>query len=375
MIRILFVDHAEALGGAERSLLLLLEHLDKTRFFPVLACNPGPLADAARGLGVQVELVSMSRLRKDITAPLRLWRGTRALIRLIRREQMDLVHSNVMRASLYAGLAAWLTARPLIWHVRDVFAPGAYVRWMDHRAAVIIAISAATADPLPQSKLIHLIPNGVDVADFDLPPDTRESVRRELDLSATAPVVGIVGRLRPWKGQRDFLRAMALVRERYPQARFLIVGGNIFGGEEGYRVELETLARELGLGEAALFTGQRDDLPALLSALDVLVHCSIEPEPFGRVIIEGMAARLPVVAYQHGGAGEIIVEQETGLLVPPGDVQALGQAVAELLADPARVEWLGQAGRRRVEERYDVRPLTRRVEDVFTSIAQKRGKG
>lgn len=375
MIRILFVDHAEALGGAERSLLLLLEHLDKPRFFPILACNPGPLAEAARGLGVQVELVSMLRLRREITAPLRLWLGTRALIRLIRRERIDLVHSNVMRASLYASLAAWLAARPLIWHVRDVFAPGAYVRWMDHRAAVIIAISEATADPLPQSKLIHLIPNGVDVADFDLPPGTREQMRGELGLSATTPVVGLVGRLRPWKGQRDFLRAMTLVRERYPQARFLIVGGNIFGGDEGYRAELERLAQELGLGEATLFTGQREDLPALLSALDVLVHCSVEPEPFGRVIIEGMAARLPVVAYRHGGAGEIIVAQETGLLVPPGDVQALGQAVAELLGDPARAERLGQAGRRRVEGRYDVRPLTRRVEDVFTSIAQKRGKG
>ncbi|NLG50318.1 MAG: glycosyltransferase [Chloroflexi bacterium] len=375
MIRILFVDHAEALGGAERSLLLLLEHLDRTRFQPVLACNSGPLADAARGLGVQVEPVPMPRLRREAAAPMRLWQGTRALIRLVRRERIDLVHSNVMRASFYASLAAWLTGRPLIWHVRDVFAPGAYVRWMDHRAAVIIAISEATANPLPPGKLIHLIPNGVDVAEFDLPLGTRERVRRELQLEAAAPVVGLVGRLRPWKGQRDFLRAMALVRERHPQARFLVVGGSIFGGDEGYRAELEALARELGLGEAALFTGQREDLPALLSALDVLVHCSVEPEPFGRVMIEGMAARLPVVAYRHGGAGEIVVDQETGLLVPPGDVQALGQAVAALLADPVQAERLGLAGRRRVEERYDVRPLTRRVEHVFASIAQKWGKG
>jgi len=375
MIRILFVDHAEALGGAERSLLLLLEHLDRTRFQPVLACNSGPLADAARGLGVQVEPVPMPRLRREAAAPMRLWQGTRALIRLVRRERIDLVHSNVMRASFYASLAAWLTGRPLIWHVRDVFAPGAYVRWMDHRAAVIIAISEATANPLPPGKLIHLIPNGVDVAEFDLPLGTRERVRRELQLEAAAPVVGLVGRLRPWKGQRDFLRAMALVRERHPQARFLVVGGSIIGGDEGHPAELEALARELGLGEAALFTGQREDLPALLSALDVLVHCSVEPEPFGRVMIEGMAARLPVVAYRHGGAGEIVVDQETGLLVPPGDVQALGQAVAALLADPVQAERLGLAGRRRVEERYDVRPLTRRVEHVFASIAQKWGKG
>jgi len=374
VIRILFVDHAQALGGAEYSLLLLLEHLDRRRFNPVLACNKGRLAEQARSLDVQVVIVPMPRLRKTLAAPIRLGRGVATLVRVIRRSGIDLVHSNTMRASFYAALAARCARCPLLWHVRDIYEPGAYVRWMSGRSAGIIATSMATAEALPDGVSLAIVPNGVDLGAFDRHYGNGDTVRRGWGVSLSAPLVGIVGRLRPWKGQGAFIRAMAVVRQAHPQARYVVIGGTVFEGGKDYGEELVTLAEDIGLGDSLVFAGQRDDLVAVLSALDVMVHCSISPEPFGRVMIEGMAARLPIVAYDQGGASEIVVAGETGLLVPPGEVRALGKAVVTLLDDRELARCLGDAGRRRVEQHYDVRSLTRRIEDVIASCAT-RGEG
>ena len=365
----MFVDHAPAMGGAEHSLLLLLKHLDRTRFQPLLACNPGPLAEAARACGVAVYQVPMPRLRREWAAPWRLAGGVRALACLIRRERVDLVQCNVMRASFYAALAAQITGRPLVWHVRDILAPGAYVRWMARRSALVIAVSRAAARPLPKDALVEVVSNGVDVAAYARQPEAGRSLRRAWGVPETCPLVGLVGRLEPWKGQADFMRAMALVSRFYPTARYALVGGTIFGGGDAYRNELEILARELGLSECLVMAGQREDLPAVYSALDVLVHCSVEPEPFGRVMIEGMAAGLPLVAYDTGGASEIVLPGETGLLVPPRDTQALAKGVMALLADPAHARQLGKAGHRRAQQVYDVRALTRQIEVLLAAAA------
>jgi len=374
VIRVLFVDHAQALGGAEYSLLLLLEHLDCRRFSPILACNEGRLAEQARSLDVQVVIVPMPRLRKTLAAPIRLGRAVATLVRVIRRSDVDLVYSNTMRASFYAALAARYARCPLLWHVRDIYKPGAYVRWMSGLSAGIIATSMATARVVPDGAALHLVPNGVDLQAFDRYYSSGDIVRQEWGISLSAPLVGIVGRLRPWKGQGAFIRAMAVVRQAHPQARYVVVGGTVFEGDESYREELAALAEDVGLGDSLVFAGQRDDLAAVLSALDVMVHCSISPEPFGRVMIEGMAARLPIVAYDQGGASEIVVAGETGLLVPPGEVRALGKAVVALLDDCDLARRLGDAGRRRVEQHYEVGSLTRRIEDIIASCAT-RGEG
>jgi len=148
MIRVLYVDHAEALGGAEHSLLLLLKHLDRERFQPLLACNHGPLAEAAAALDVPVFPVEMPRIRGEPLGPVRLLRGGLALSNIIRRQRVDIVHSNVMRASFYAALAAKLSGRPLVWHVRDIHRPSErwYTRLMCRLARRVIAISQAVEE-------------------------------------------------------------------------------------------------------------------------------------------------------------------------------------------------------------------------------------
>jgi glycosyltransferase involved in cell wall biosynthesis len=369
-VRVLLVDHAEPLGGAERSLLLLLKHLDRQRFQPLLACNHGPLAEAAAAMIMDVIPVEMPRIRGEPLGPLRVLRGGLALAAVIRRQRVDIVHSNVMRASFYAALAAKLSRRPLVWHVRDIHPPSErwYTRLMCRLARRVIAISQAVAAPLPCPAKAAVVYNGLDLEEYPTGLDG-DAARAELGLPANAPLAAIVGRLRAWKGQERFLRAAAMVAQQLPQARFLVIGGSIFAGGEAYEVGLRQLAAELGLAERVIFTGHREDLPRLLAALDVLVHCS-DAEPFGRVLIEGMAARRPVVAFADGAVPEIVLHGETGLLVEPGDARALVAAMIELLSDRERARRLGAAGRARVERHFTAAQTAHAIEAVYDLALQ-----
>ncbi|NLG29418.1 MAG: oligosaccharide flippase family protein, partial [Chloroflexi bacterium] len=367
-VSVLFVDHAEALGGAEHSLLLLLAHLDRARFRPVLACNPGRLAEEARALDVQVAEVAMPRLQRELRGPVRLARGVRDLVRVLQNERIEVVYCNTVRSSVYAALAAQIAGRPLLWQVHDILRPSVYLGWMARRAERVVAVSEAAAAPLrsalPSQLPVVVIPNSVELAPCARRGEGRERVRQLWGVSADAPVIGLVGRLEPWKGQADFVRSMAIVSAHWPAARFVIVGGAIFGEREAYRRELEQLVDELGLNETLVLAGHQDDVAGVYAALDLLVHCSAEPEPFGRVLIEGMAAELPAVAYAAGGVVEIVVHGETGLLVPFRDTRALAEAVLTLLRSPEVARRMGAAGRQRVERMHDARALTRQAEDV-----------
>jgi glycosyltransferase involved in cell wall biosynthesis len=365
VFKILYVDHASALGGAEYSLLLLLKHLDRKAFIPLLACREGLLAQEARALGIQVEIVPLERLR-GVHNPFllfgRYWRGVSSLRAVIERERVELVHSNVMRASLYAAAAAKLTGVLFLWHVRDIHTERWY-SWLFCRLADrVIATSQAVARSLPCSSKMEAIPNGVEVEIFD-PHLESFPFRQELGLASDVPLVGIVGRIRPWKGQTLFLEAASQVASQNSQVRFLVVGETIFPGRN-YLEELKELAQRLGLGERVIFTGYRQDIPRVLASLDILVHCS-QAEPFGRVLIEGMAMSKPIVAFTDGATPEIVKDGETGLLVPPGDVGALAQAILNLLGNEEQRQEMGRRGQERVKANFDVRPLTRRIEEIY----------
>lgn len=366
---ILFVDHAPALGGAEHSLLVLLEHLDRVRWRPHLACTGGPVAERAAALNVPVHVVPMPRLRGSPIAAWHLARGSVDLARIVRREDVALLHSNVMRASFYAAAAARLTSRPLVWHVRDIFGERWYMRLMCKLSARAVAVSGAAAAPLPCRRKTVIVPNGLDPSRFDSTLDGRP-FRAELQIPDDAPVVGCVGRLQDWKGQDRVLQAAALVARQRPDARFVVIGATLFPSRRDYLGELRALAARLGLGDRVIFTGYRDDMPSALAGLDVLVHAA-EGEPFGRVLIEAMAMARPVIAFASGGVPEIVIDGEGGRLVSPGDVEALAAAVLALLADSEYRRSVGQRGRARVLSHFDARRLTQRIEAEYDSVLRK----
>lgn len=375
---ILFLDHAAALGGAERSLLLLLGRLDRARWRPHLACAPGLLAKQAQALGVGVWQFGFPRLRRSPIFLLDWLQGAEAIARHARAIGARALYANTVRAAVYAALASARARLPFIWHMRDFWLSEAQPRllWVDGlgkqliaaRAACVVANSRAVAARLP-GRNAAVVYNGIEIEQFDSCMDGSVSsggkFRAQYHLPPDVPLVGMVARLRPWKGQARFLRAMARVIEKLPEARFLIVGGEIFGVEADYERKLHHLANALGLAERVVFTGQLADVRPALAALDVFVHPG-DPEPFGLVNIEAMAMGKPVVAFGHGALPEIVVDGETGLLVPPGEEGALAAAALALLCDPARRGAMGRAGRARVEQCFSAERMVAEIDAILT---------
>lgn len=374
--RVLFLDHASALGGAERSLLLLLNHLNRDCWQPYLACTGGPLAEQAAALGVSIYIVPTPRLRHSLSAALDWLSTARAIARLARRINAALLVANTVRAALYAAPAAHLARVPFVWHMRDFWLSESRPRrlWADvlgkrllcATAACVITNSQSVAAHLPSRRRITVVYNGIERERFD-PAMDGTLFRTRYGIPPDVPLVGTVGRLRPWKGQARFLRLAAQVVRKVPEARFLVVGGEPFGVGDNYPQRLRCLAAELNLADRVAFTGHLNEVRPALAAMDVFVHPG-DPEPFGLVNVEAMAMGKPVVAFAHGALPEIVLNMETGLLVTPEDEATLAEAILTLLRDPARRQAMGRAGRARVEARFTAERMAAEVEGVWQEV-------
>ncbi|MBC7224879.1 MAG: glycosyltransferase family 4 protein, partial [Anaerolineae bacterium] len=334
--RVLYVDHADLMGGAEQSLLLLLRHLDRDQVEPLLACGEDtPLARAAREAGVPVAEVPMGQLR-DRRVPwapaVRLAQGGKILARLARAFGADLLHANVARAAAYAAWASVRAGVPLVWHVRDVHDTRRPDEWLlvqalSRVAEGIVCISRATARPLPAvaRPKVRVVPNGLDPAQFDLARAEPQALRARWGAAPEEVWVGAVGWLAPWKQVEHVVEMAQRVAQECPEARFVVVGEAAAPRYAPYVASLKTRARE-ALGERMRFVGAlpAEAMPSVMAALDLLVHTA-RAEPFGRVLVEAMAMERPVVAYADGGVPEVVSDGETGCLVPPGDVDALAR--------------------------------------------------
>lgn len=351
-LRVAYLGHSAALSGAELGLVELIRALTDVEAHVLLA-EDGPLVDRLRASGAAVELVPLGdrprRLRRAAVRPgLALAPAAVAsagysvrLAQRLRALHPDLVHANTLKALLYGGPAARLAGTPLVWHVHDRVAddylPPLAARLVravaPHVARGVIANSETTlaALGLPQLRaaVVH--------EPVEQPAPDRPAAPRE------AFTVTMVGRLAPWKGQDVFLRAFARAFPAGPE-RAVIVGSALFG-EHAYASSLERLIGQLGLAGRVELRGFRDDVAAELAQTDALVHASVIAEPFGRVVVEGMAAGLPVVAANAGGPTEIVTDGADGLLVQPGDVDELAAALARLAAEPGLRDRLGAAAR------------------------------
>ncbi len=256
-----------------------------------------------------------------------------------RRHNADIIHTNSLKADLYGALAGRLARVPVVWHVRDriepTYLPRPAVRMFRLLArklpAYVVANSQSTLETLflGGARPSAIVPSGIDSDEIG----TRDERVRTED---RGPVrIGIVGRIARWKGQHIFLEAAARVIEAGHDTQFVIVGTPLFG-EESYEEEIRRQVRDSGIESRVEFLGFRKDIPQVLRSLDILVHASTTPEPFGQVVVEGMAAGLPVIGTDGGGVREIITHDKTGLLVPMSDAPALTRALDGLLRDPER---------------------------------------
>lgn len=397
MKTILYLDHTAEMSGGEVALFNLVTALDLTRFTPVVVlASGGPLVGKLLDAGVESHVLpldpSVVGARKDglgASSLLRLVQAARLagyvlrLARWARARRVDLIHTNSLKADVYGGLAGRLAGIPVLWHVRDhvngeylpppvAAAFRALARWLP-TAVVVISESTRRCLQSRPGQPVKVVHDGCALHWFDVPalPERLPPASQAAPVAPASPVVALVGRVAAWKGQHVFLRAAALVPGRRPEVRFRIVGSAMFGEEE-YERNLHALAADLGIEGRVEFLGFRDDVPALLAETDIVVHASTLGEPFGQVVIEGMAAGRPVVATDGGALPEIVTDGETGLLVPPGDADALARALMTLLDDPARARALGAAGRARVRERFTIARTRDRIQTLYDQILMTR---
>jgi glycosyltransferase involved in cell wall biosynthesis len=385
-LRIAILDHTARMGGGEIALLNLARYIDPNRFsLLVILFAEGPLNQKLRDAKIETLIVPLdpriADARKDAIGGKSLARlgdvkrtlqFVRQLAGVLRQQKIDLVHTNSLKSDLLGGLAGRWARIPVIWHIRDRissdYLPKPVAILFRLLARIIpthvIAISYAVLntlrirnadDPAPWvNQRFTVVHDGTEV-----PPLPESTDPNQL-------IVGLVGRISPWKGQHIFLNAIALIRDRFPQARYQIIGSALFS-EGDYEKDIRQLCTTLGLDPIVDFLGFRDDVPALIAKLDLLVHASTVGEPFGQVIIEGMAAGKPIVATRGGGVPEF-VEPGTGTLVPMDDAPALAAAMAGYLADRNLRIQTGQRARQHIIDSFTIARTAEKVQNIYDQM-------
>jgi glycosyltransferase involved in cell wall biosynthesis len=354
------IDSAAEVGGAELSLLPVIERLAAERRVVVLFPGEGPLEAAATAAGATVEpgfrlpasldAVSGSYGGPGLHAVVDGAAQQARLVRTLRRLRPSLVYCNGFRAQVAATIPARLAGARAAWHVRDFARPGALGRaWsgLSRLTSLVLANSAATA----AQPGLGAIRSRVRVAH----PGVDRGIFTARDGEPNGPqTIGMAAHLTPWKGHLRFLDLFATLRAELPELRARIAGGSIYrtAGHDEFAHRVRSEIDRRGLGDAcSLEPVAHSDMPAWLASLHLLVHCPLRPEPFGRALAEALAVGVPVVSASGGGAPEVL--GDAGLLVTPGDDAQLRRSVERLLRDPEQRAALASPGPARAARLFD----------------------
>ena len=354
-------------GGAQESYTGLLLRLDRSRYdVRALSLSAGSAVQRLRALGISVDVLDAA---DDEVA-------VRELAGWLRHNEIDLVHAHMFRAEVIGTRAAVAAGTPVIMatvHSSRVRSPEdiALLASLTPRMDRLIVPSASIEHKVRVEGRIgarfEVIPNGVDLERFATPvPPCR--MRDEFGIPRDAPLVGVVARLEPEKGQRYLVEAMPMILEAAPDAWLAIVGE----GSEADALRAQAASRGGRASGRIIFTGRRDDVSAITADLSVAALPSLR-EAQGISILEAMARRRPVVASAVGGIPEVITDGVDGLLVPPADPAALAAAIGSLLADPSLSERIGEAGYRSVADRFSIDAQVKRTEVVYDEELARAG--
>ncbi|WP_312150819.1 glycosyltransferase family 4 protein [Paenibacillus odorifer] len=370
-----YIDHTAKWSGGEVALFNILTHIGEQIDPLVILAEDGALAERLREKGMDVRIIPLdesirSRGRNAVNlgapaAAFKLLAYGRKLAPLLKAEKVDCVHTNSLKSALYGAIAAKIAGVPLIWHIRD------------HIGAPYLKPIVAKGIRL----LSRLLPNGV-IANSHSTLNALELPRSKKTLvvySAFAKAIGngigmrdqkdfnvlLVGRLAHWKGQHIVLEAAKSFKNE-PRVKFWLAGDALFG-EEAYKQELLQKIKNDELTNVSML-GHVDDIQGLMNTADLLIHTSVTPEPFGQVIVEGMAAGLPVIASNEGGPVEIVVQGETGLLIEPGDAAILADSIKWMLDHPEERRRMADNGMKRVKEHFVIENTVKDIVDYYKGL-------
>lgn len=356
------IDAGTEWRGGQRQSLFLVRELIK-RGYPVeFVVQPGsPLEDKAVEAGLPVLPL---RMRSEFD-PLAVFR----LARRMKKSRCRLAHFHDAHGLAVGSAAARRAGVPLRIISRRVDFPVKSRRKYTQEIDAIIAISEGVrkvllASGIPPS-LVQVIPSGIDFSPFE-GVEPRDFLRREFSFAADEYLVGIVAALEDHKGHTYLLQASKIVKEQAPKVRFIVVGTG------SLKMELDRQTRELGVEDIVFFLGFREDVPRILASLDAFVLSS-HHEGMGSSLLDAMASRLPVVATQAGGIPEVVMNNETGLLVPPRDPEALAQAILQLYRDRPLADRLARRGLEVVRRKFSAEAMAEKVIELYQQLAARKG--
>lgn len=358
---ILYLNHVSNMGGGEWSLFQLMKNLDRNKYKPyLLVQEPGPLSEKAKDIGIETYFLKMRAWRKVKYMPLNYLVTLPKLKILLKDLNIDLVHCNAYRLNPYAVLAAESRGIPCITHIRWFRDRGHIRKFKLNETDILITISKYIASFFPDSDNVEVIYNGIDISKFKHVGSNK--IREEFSISKDDFVIGMVAQLTPRKGHKDFIKAASLVKNELPQAKFLCVGGGILEKHLTLN-DLKEYAREVG-ADNVIFTGQRDDIVDIFHALDCFVLPS-HIEPFGRVILEAMASKIPVIATKSGGPEEIIEHGKNGLLVSKESPGEIADEILRLENNSNFSNFLSNNGFKKVKNEFNIDNYVNQIEKIY----------
>ena len=380
-MHILFIHCTADLYGASRVMLRSISRLiQEGHAAAVILPYSGPLENELLAVGASVHIINVDPVlrKRNLRQPFALWRdirlGKKIYVQLAKELQIDLIVSNTS-VTLLGGWVAKKIKCAHITHVRESYAQmGAlarlYTSFLLQNSDRILCVSKAMALQFPhhaQDKKVCVVHDGFPIEEFESVSQERiGQFKRQFDLEDCL-VVGLVGRIiLQRKGQDVFVRAAALLKQRFPQVQFVIIGG-CYPGNEFHLDNLERLINELGVADQVTLTGEAEDIKAAYAALDISVMASATPEPFGGVTIESMAFSKPVVGTAIGGTPEQIVEGQTGLLVPPNAPHEMAEAIGKLIEDQPLRTSMGLSARKRFENEFLFEPYYEKLSNHYVS--------
>ena len=349
---ILLVSHSSNLSGAPVSLSLLAKNLDISKFNPFFIGPNGPIIEQLKNDGIE-------------TLELK-WPRIFSAFKLIKEKNIDLLHANTY-LSLPSAWAGRIRGIPVISHIREDLSGinNYFVTKEIELVSTRIVLISNWMKSFFKTKKAVVIHNGVNLGDFEKKEST---LRTKLQIGKDIPLIGIIGSIEKRKGIHTLIKSLPEIIKELKNLKLLIVGSPP-GSSKAYLEYLKSLSKILNIEDGIIFLGAREDIPNILSALDVLAVPS-SSEPFGRTVIEAMAASCPVVASNVGGIPEIVEDGATGFLVKPGDVSALAQKIISMLKNDEKRKSMGAAGRERVEKLFSIGVHTKNIEKLYLELLE-----
>lgn len=378
-MKILFLDQSGKLGGAELCLIDIAKPYRNHSLVGLFA--DGDFRNLLQQNQIPVEVLTTQaiQIRKQ-SSLLQAVGSLGQLVPLIQRvvriaAEYDLIYANTQKALVVGAIASFFTRRPLVYHLHDILSPEHFsqtnlqvaITLANRAASLVIANSQASKEAFLQAggraEIVEVVYNGFEVKNYQSCAADTKQLREHLG-GERQYLIGHFSRLAPWKGQHILIAALT---QCPPNVTAMFVGDALFG-EQDYVQELHRQVRTLGLENRVKFLGFRTDIPQLMAACDLVAHTSIAPEPFGRVIVEGMLCGRPVVVAKAGGAVELVEHGMSGFLVTPGVPQELAQVISSCIQEGERTATIANYGRTVASQRFDVTSINQQIDQLLQSV-------